>query len=87
MLWSDIDYKTQAKAINKIFELLLQEEDPKMRCAFEAAAHELETWSNHECDIFISEMELSDEEYVAIAQDSFIETKSDSLLSMFFGKK
>lgn len=87
MLWSDFDYTLQMDVIEKLYQLIVKEEDPKVRRCLEAAAHELDTWSNHPCDIDITEGELSDEEYVAVAQDNYMESNSDSFLSMIFGKK
>lgn len=87
MQWNEINHNSQMSVIEKIYQLIVKENDPEMRRYLVAAAYELELWSNAPCPIEDGIVDLSDEEYVAIAQEAFIEKKSDSILSMIFGKK
>ncbi len=46
MLWNHLPYNTQSKVIDRIVELLKDEEDDLMQDGIIAAIHELEVWSN-----------------------------------------
>ena len=70
MLWNHLDYSTQVKVIDRIVDLLKNEEDDLMQDGIIAAIHELEVWSNTPCQVIDEE---GFTEYVAIAveQDPF----------------
>jgi hypothetical protein len=51
MLWNHLDYSTQVKVIDRIVDLLKDEEDDLMQDGIIAAVHELEVWSNTPCQI------------------------------------
>lgn len=46
MLWNHLTYEMQSKVIDRIAELLKDEEDDLMQDGIIAAVHELEVWSN-----------------------------------------
>ena len=46
MIWTDLDFTTQEKVIDKIVELLKNEDDDLVQDGLMAAVHELELWSN-----------------------------------------
>lgn len=45
-MWNELDYSAQTKIINKLFTLLVNEDDFDMRQGILAAINELEIWSN-----------------------------------------
>ncbi len=49
MLWNQLDYPLQSKVIDRIVDLLKDEEDDTMQDGIIAAVHELEVWSNSPC--------------------------------------
>jgi hypothetical protein len=51
MLWNHLDYSLQCKVIDRIVDLLKDEEDELMQDGIIAAVHELEVWSNSPCEI------------------------------------
>lgn len=57
MLWNELDYETQVKVIDRIVDLLKNEEDDLMQDGIIAAVHELEVWSNTPCQIVDYEAE------------------------------
>lgn len=69
MLWNQLDYNVQALVIDRIIDLLREENNDLMQDGIMAAVHELELWSNKNLD------ELMDKpnDYVAIAKDPFCE--------------
>lgn len=48
-LWNHLDYNLQSKVIDRIVDLLKDEEDDAMQDGIIAAVHELEVWSNSPC--------------------------------------
>lgn len=69
MIWNELDYSLQRRVIDRIVDLLKDEEVGEMQDGIIAAVHELEIWSNTPCEI------IGDDDYVAIAveQDPFSE--------------
>ncbi len=61
MIWNELDYLTQMRVIDRIVELLKNEDDDLMQDGIIAAVHELEIWSN-------SPIEDKDEPFIAQAQ-------------------
>ena len=51
MLWNHLEYKTQSRVIDRIVDLLKDEEDDLMQDGIIAAIHELEVWSNSPCQV------------------------------------
>jgi len=51
MLWNHLDYNLQSKVIDRIVDLLKDEEDSIMQDGIIAAVHELEIWSNSHCTV------------------------------------
>jgi len=51
MLWNHLEYSTQSKVIDRIVDLLKDEEDDLMQDGIIAAVHELEVWSNSPCQV------------------------------------
>lgn len=72
MIWNELNYILQQKVIDKIVNLLKDEEAGEMQDGIIAAVHELEVWSNTPCQI-VGEDGIT--EYVAIAaeQDPFLQ--------------
>ncbi len=68
MLWNELDYDLQVKVIDRIVDLLKDEEDGAMQDGIMAAVHELEVWSNTPCTIMDGQ-----DGYVAEARDPFCE--------------
>ncbi len=58
MLWNHLEYSTQSKVIDRIVDLLKDEEDDLMQDGIIAAVHELEVWSNSPCHIIEGETVL-----------------------------
>lgn len=71
MLWNELDYNLQVKVIDRIVDLLRDEDDDAMQDGIIAAVHELEVWSNTPCQI------VDTDGYIAVAQDPFCETGWD----------
>jgi hypothetical protein len=46
MLWNQLNYETQMKILDRIGDLIFQEEDEAMQFGIAAAITELELWSN-----------------------------------------
>jgi len=69
MIWNELEYSLQVKVMDRIVDLLKDEEDDEMQDGLIAAIHELEVWSNTPCQI------IGGDEYVASAveQDPFSE--------------
>ena len=70
MIWNELDYGLQVKVIDRIVELLKDEENGDMQDGLIAAIHELEVWSNTPCQI-VGEDGLPDYVAVAVEQDPF----------------
>ena len=51
MLWNELNYDLQQKVIDRIVDLLKDEENDAMQDGLIAAVHELEVWSNTPCTI------------------------------------
>lgn len=51
MLWNELNYELQQKVIDRIVDLLKDEENDAMQDGIIAAVHELEVWSNSPCTI------------------------------------
>lgn len=70
MIWNELDYDLQQKVIDRITDLLKDEEEDEMQDGIIAAVHELEIWSNTPCQIIGEDGVL---EFIAIAveQDPF----------------
>lgn len=51
MIWNQLDYSLQMKVVDRIVDLLKDEEDGAMQDGIIAAVHELEVWSNSPCQI------------------------------------
>ena len=51
MLWNELNYGLQQKVIDRIVDLLKDEENDAMQDGIIAAVHELEVWSNTPCQI------------------------------------
>lgn len=60
MIWNQLDYATQLRIVNKIFQLALIEDDDCIKDGLIAAINELEIWSNSPIE--------DDELYVVQAQ-------------------
>lgn len=70
MLWNQLDYNVQALVIDRIVDLLKDEESGLMQDGIMAAVHELELWSNKNLDELL---EAPPNDYVAEAKDPFCE--------------
>jgi hypothetical protein len=70
MIWNELDYGLQVKVIDRIVELLKDEEDGDMQDGLIAAIHELEVWSNTPCQT-VGEDGLPEYVAVAVEQDPF----------------
>lgn len=70
MIWNELDYELQVKVMDRIVELLENEEDGDMQDGLIAAIHELEVWSNTPCQI-VGEDGLPDYVAIAVEQDPF----------------
>lgn len=66
MLWNELDYDLQRKVIDRVVDLLKNEDDDLMQDGIIAAVHELECWSNTPCQIIDNV-----DGYIAIARDPF----------------
>jgi hypothetical protein len=51
MQWNELDYSLQQKVIDRIVDILKDENDSLMQDGIMAAVHELEIWSNTPCTI------------------------------------
>ena len=51
MQWNELDYDLQQKVIDRVVDLLQDEEDGTMVDGIMAAVHELEIWSNTPCTV------------------------------------
>lgn len=51
MLWNHLSYDLQSRVIDRIVDLLKDEESEEMVDGLMAAVHELEVWSNSPCII------------------------------------
>ncbi len=51
MLWNHLSYDLQSKVIDRIVDLLKDEENDAMVDGIIAAVHELEVWSNSPCTV------------------------------------
>lgn len=69
MLWNELDYNVQQKVIDRIVDLLKDEEQDIMVDGIIAAVHELEVWSNTPCQVMESDGYVS----FAVEQDPFSE--------------
>lgn len=69
MLWNQLDYGVQAKVIDRIVDLLKEEDNGLMQDGIIAAVHELELWSNKN----LEELHNTVSDYVAEAADPFSE--------------
>jgi len=71
MIWNELEYSLQQKVIDRIVDLLKDEESGEMQDGIIAAVHELEIWSNTPCQIVGDD----NDDYVASAveQDPFSE--------------
>lgn len=71
MLWNQLDYGVQAMIIDRIVDLLKNEDNDLMQDGIMAAVHELELWSNKN----LEELHNKANDYVAVAveQDPFSE--------------
>lgn len=70
MLWNELDYHTQMKVIDRIVDLLKEENDDLMQDGIIAAVHELEVWSNSPCQI-VGEDGFTEYVAIAVEQDPF----------------
>jgi hypothetical protein len=70
MIWNELDYVTQMRVVDRIVDLLKDENDDLMQDGIIAAVHELEIWSN-------SPIVDPNEPYVAQAQ--FVESEAEFL--------
>lgn len=61
IMWNHLQYIDQAKAMDKIAELLEEQSDETTRIALAAALAELEMWSNASCET-VNELVYGDEE-------------------------
>lgn len=73
MLWNELDYEVQSRVINRIVDLLRDEEDDSVVDGIMSAVHELEVWSNSPCIVMDEERN-----FVAEAVDPFFENGWDS---------
>jgi hypothetical protein len=67
MLWNHLDYSLQVKVIDRIVDLLRDEDDDLMQDGLIAAVHELEVWSNTPCQI------MDGDTILAVEPDPFCE--------------
>ncbi len=67
MLWNHLEYKTQSKVIDRIVDLLKDEEDDLIQDGIIAAVHELEVWSNSPCQV------IEGDTILAVEADPFCE--------------
>lgn len=51
MIWNELPYHIQSRVIDRIVDLLKDEEDDVMQDGIIAAVHELEVWSNSPCTV------------------------------------
>jgi hypothetical protein len=72
MLWNHLDYSTQVKVIDRIVDLLKDEENDLMQDGIIAAVHELEVWSNTPCQI-VGEDGSTEYAAISVEQDPFKE--------------
>lgn len=72
MLWNELDYSIQAMVIDKIVDILRNEDNDIMQDGIMAAVHELELWSNKNLEELHN---APPNDYVAFAveQDPFCE--------------
>ena len=68
MIWNELEYDLQRKVIDRIVDLLKDEESGDMQDGIIAAVHELEIWSNTPCQIIGDDYVAS-----AVEQDPFSE--------------
>lgn len=70
MIWNELEYSLQVKVMDRIVDLLKDEENDEMQDGLIAAIHELEVWSNTPCQI-VGEDGLPEYVAAAVEQDPF----------------
>ncbi len=70
MIWNELEYSLQVKVMDRIVDLLKDEEDDEMQDGLIAAIHELEVWSNTPCQI-VGEDDSTEYVSFAVEQDPF----------------
>lgn len=69
MQWNELSYEMQMKVLDRIGDLMLEEDDDEpLQFALAAAIMELEVWSNSPCQVVEEKEELT-WPYVAQAAD------------------
>jgi hypothetical protein len=51
MLWNELDFNFQEKVIDRIIDILKEDNSDDMQYGIMAAIHELECWSNSPCKV------------------------------------
>jgi len=74
MLWNHLKYNLQQKVIDRIVDLLKDEEDDAMVDGIIAAVHELEVWSNSPCTV----IDEQGNTVLAVEEDPFCEKGWDT---------
>ena len=69
MIWNNLSYDLQCKVIDRIVDLLKDEENDAMVDGIIAAVHELEVWSNSPCTV----VETNGQTVLAVEADPFCE--------------
>jgi len=69
MIWNQLNYGLQSKVIDRIIDLLKDEQDDAMVDGIMAAVHELDTCSNSPCTI----IDTDGTHVLAIEHDPFCE--------------
>jgi hypothetical protein len=69
MIWNNLSYSLQCKVIDRIVDLLKDEENDHMIDGIMAAVHELEVWSNSPCTV----IETDGQHIIAVEADPFCE--------------
>jgi hypothetical protein len=69
MLWNHLSYDLQCRVIDRIVDLLKDEESEEMVDGLMAAVHELEVWSNSPCTI----VEADEQVVLDVEPDPFCE--------------
>jgi hypothetical protein len=76
MQWNELDYEMQMRILDRIGDIILEEDDDEeMQFGIAAAITELEVWSNSPCVVIEAEPEGP---YVAQAADPIPEDEHDS---------
>jgi hypothetical protein len=69
MIWNQLSYELQNKVIDRIVDLLKEENDDSVVDGIMAAVHELDLWSNKPCQV----IETDGRTVFAVEPDPFCE--------------